>query len=207
MADKPAVIPHELPILPVRDIVLFPGAVLPLPIGRETSLALVNSLTSDDKILGVVAQLDPRVDDPSPADLHSVGTAAKIHKTVKMPNGNMVIFLEGLQRIKVLEVISIRPFMNARIEPQPDISGPSDAELSALHRNAQTLFKDVVARSPQLSDDLQTVVMNIDDAGRLADFIAGMLPSLNTLIRQELLGNCVCAQAAGNFDPRIEQRT
>ena len=187
MADKPAVIPHELPILPVRDIVLFPGAVLPLPIGRETSLALVNSLTSDDKILGVVAQLDPRVDDPSPADLHSVGTAAKIHKTVKMPNGNMVIFLEGLQRIKVLEVISIRPFMNARIEAQPDISGPSDAELSALHRNAQTLFKDVVARSPQLSDDLQTVVMNIDDAGRLADFIAGMLPSLNTLIRQELL--------------------
>ncbi len=187
MADKPAVIPHELPILPVRDIVLFPGAVLPLPIGRETSLALVNSLTSEDKILGVVAQLDPRVDDPSPADLHSVGTAAKIHKTVKMPNGNMVIFLEGLQRIKVLEVISIRPFMKARIEPQPDISGPSDAELSALHRNAQTLFKDVVARSPQLSDDLQTVVMNIDDAGRLADFIAGMLPSLNTLIRQELL--------------------
>jgi ATP-dependent Lon protease len=167
--------------------VLFPGAVLPLPIGRETSLALVNSLTSDDKILGVVAQLDPRVDDPSPADLHAVGTAAKIHKTVKMPNGNMVIFLEGLQRIKVLEVVSIRPFMTARIEPQPDISGPSDAELSALHRNAQTLFKDVVARSPQLSDDLQTVVMNIDDPGRLADFIAGMLPSLNTLIRQELL--------------------
>ena len=187
MADKPVVIDSELPILPVRDIVLFPGAVQPLPIGRETSLSLVNSLTGDEKILGVVAQLDPRVDDPGPADLHSVGTAAKIHKTVKMPNGNMVIFLEGLQRIKVLEVLSIRPFMRARVEAQPDISGPADAELAALHRNAQTLFKDVVARSPQLSDDLQTVVTNIEDPGRLADFIAGMLPSLNTLIRQELL--------------------
>jgi ATP-dependent Lon protease len=187
MAEKPNLIPNELPILPVRDIVLFPGAVLPLPIGRETSLALVNSLTGDDKILGVVAQLDPRVDDPGPSDLHAVGTAAKIHKTVKMPNGNMVIFLEGLQRIRVLEILSLRPFMRARVEAQPDVAGQADAELSALHRNAQTLFKDVVARSPQLSDDLQTVVMNIDDPGRLADFIAGMLPSLNTLIRQELL--------------------
>jgi len=187
MADKPVSIPKELPVLPVRDIVLFPGAVLPLPIGRETSLALVNSLQGEDKILGVVAQLDPRVDDPSPADLHAVGTAAKLHKTVKMPNGNMVIFLEGLQRIRVVEVISIRPYMRAQIEAQPDVTGPGDAELSALVRNAQTLFKDVVARSPQLSDDLQTVVMNMEDPGRLADFIAGMLPSLNTLIRQELL--------------------
>jgi ATP-dependent Lon protease len=187
MADKPILIPKELPVLPVRDIVLFPGAVLPLPIGRETSLALVNSLQGEEKILGVVAQLDPRVDDPSPADLHAVGTAAKLHKTVKMPNGNMVIFLEGLQRIRVVEVISIRPYMRAQIEAQPDVTGPGDAELSALVRNAQTLFKDVVARSPQLSDDLQTVVMNMEDPGRLADFIAGMLPSLNTLIRQELL--------------------
>ena len=187
MADKPVSIPKELPVLPVRDIVLFPGAVLPLPIGRETSLALVNSLQGDEKVLGVVAQLDPRVDDPSPADLHAVGTAAKLHKTVKMPNGNMVIFLEGLQRIRVVEVVSIRPYMRAQIEPQPDVTGPGDAELSALVRNAQTLFKDVVARSPQLSDDLQTVVMNMEDPGRLADFIAGMLPSLNTLIRQELL--------------------
>jgi len=187
MTDKPISIPDELPVLPVRDIVLFPGAVLPLPIGRETSLALVNSLQGEDKIIGVVAQLDPRVDDPNPADLHAVGTAAKLHKTVKMPNGNMVIFLEGLQRIRVQEVISLRPYMRARVEQQPDIAGPSDSELQALERNAQALFKEVVSRSPQLSDDLQTVVMNIDDPGRLADFIAGMLPSLNTLIRQELL--------------------
>ncbi len=187
MTEKQTIIPNDLAILPVRDIVLFPGGVTPLPIGRETSIALVNSLEGDEKIIGVVAQLDPRVDDPGSSDLHSVGTAAKLHKTVKMPNGNMVIFLEGLQRIRIAEVVSLRPYMRARVEAQPDIVGPADAELTALERNAQTLFKDVVARSPQLSDDLQTVVANIEDPGRLADFIAGMLPSLNTLIKQELL--------------------
>jgi ATP-dependent Lon protease len=187
MADKNTIIPSELPILPVRDIVLFPGGVTPLPIGRETSLALVNSLTGDEKLIAVVAQLDPRVDEPGGSDLHSVGTAAKLHKTVKMPNGNMVIFLEGLQRIRVAEVLSLRPFMRAKVEAHPDIIGPVDAELTALERNAQSLFREVVARSPQLSDDLQTVVLNIEDPGRLADFIAGMLPSLNTMIKQELL--------------------
>jgi ATP-dependent Lon protease len=187
MTEKQTAIPNELAILPVRDIVLFPGGVTPLPIGRETSIALVNALQGEDKIIGVVAQLDPRIDDPSGADLHSVGTAAKLHKTVKMPNGNMVIFLEGLQRIRIAEIVSLRPYIRARVDAQPDIVGPIDAELTALERNAQTLFKDVVARSPQLSDDLQTVVANIDDPGRLADFIAGMLPSLNTLIKQELL--------------------
>ena len=187
MADKNTIIPSELPILPVRDIVLFPGGVTPLPIGRETSLALVNSLQGDEKLIAVVAQLDPRVDEPGGSDLHSVGTAAKLHKTVKMPNGNMVIFLEGLQRIRVAEVLSLRPFMRAKVEAHPDIIGPVDAELTALERNAQSLFREVVARSPQLSDDLQTVVLNIEDPGRLADFIAGMLPSLNTMIKQELL--------------------
>ncbi len=161
--------------------------VWPLPIGRETSLALVNSLLGEEKLIAVVAQLDPRVDEPGGADLHSVGTAAKLHKTVKMPNGNMVIFLEGLQRIRVAEVLSLRPFMRAKVEAHPDVIGPPDAELTALERNAQSLFREVVARSPQLSDDLQTVVLNIEDPGRLADFIAGMLPSLNTMIKQELL--------------------
>src|SRR5215469_5082552 len=188
MADKKQhLVPETLAILPVRDTVLFPGAVLPLTVGRESSLALVNSLTGDEKLLGVVAQLDPRIEDPSAADLHKVGTLAKVHKTVKMPNGNVVIFLEGLQRIQISELVTIRPFLKARIEAQPDITGDVDAELEALQRNAQDLFRDVVSHSPQLSDDLQSVAMNIDDPGRLADFIAGTLPSLSTLVRQELI--------------------
>jgi ATP-dependent Lon protease len=187
MAEKKFSVPDVLPLLPVRDTVLFPGAVLPLTVGRESSLALVNSLEGEEKLLAVVAQLDPRIEDPSAADLHKVGTVAKVHKTVKMPNGNVVVFLEGLQRVQVNELISLRPFLRARVEAQPDFVGEQDAELEALQRNAQELFRDVVAHSPQLSDDLQSVAMNIDDPGRLADFIAGTLPSLSTLVRQELI--------------------
>ncbi len=187
MAEKKFSVPEVLPILPVRDTVLFPGAVLPLTVGRESSLALVNALDGEEKQLGVVAQLDPRVEDPAAADLHKVGTLAKVHKTVKMPNGNVVIFLEGLQRIQITELITLRPYLRARVEAQPDVSGESDAELEALQRNAQDLFRDVVSHSPQLSDDLTSVATAIDDPGRLADFIAGTLPSLSTLIRQELI--------------------
>jgi ATP-dependent Lon protease len=187
MAEKKFSMPEVLPVLPVRDTVLFPGAVLPLTVGRESSLALVNGLEGEEKLLGVVAQLDPRVEDPAAADLHKVGTLAKVHKTVKMPNGNVVVFLEGLQRIQILELITLRPYLRARVEAQPDITGDADPELEALQRNAQDLFRDVVSHSPQLSDDLQSVAMNIDDPGRLADFIAGTLPSLSTLVRQELI--------------------
>jgi ATP-dependent Lon protease len=187
MAEKKFTVPEVLPVLPVRDTVLFPGAVLPLTVGRESSLALVNSLEGEEKLLAVVAQLDPRIEDPAAADLHKVGTLAKVHKTVKMPNGNVVVFLEGLQRVQVSELVTLRPYLRARVDPQPDEIGEVDAELEALQRNAQELFRDVVSHSPQLSDDLQSVALNIDDPGRLADFIAGTLPSLSTLVRQELI--------------------
>jgi ATP-dependent Lon protease len=187
MTARHVAIPEVLPILPVREMVLFPGAVLPLTIGRESSLALLNSLGGEGKLLGVVTQHDPRIEEPAASDLHSVGTAAKLHKIVKMPNGNVVIFAEGVERFRVVEMVAFRPFLQARIEAQPDLIDSRDTELEALARNAQELFRNVVARSPQLSDDLQTVVMNIDDPGRLADFIAGTLPTLSTLVRQELL--------------------
>jgi ATP-dependent Lon protease len=104
-----------------------------------------------------------------------------------MPNGNVVIFLEGLQRIQIVDLIGLRPYLRARVAPEPDAYGEQDNELEALQRNAQDLFRDVVSHSPQLSDDLQSAAMRIDDAGQLADFIAGTLPSLSTLLRQELI--------------------
>jgi ATP-dependent Lon protease len=181
-------IPDELPILPVRDTVLFPGAVMPLPVGRESSLALLDSLGSgSEKYLGVVAQLDPRVETPTGADLHSVGTLAKVHKMVRMPNGNVVAFLEGLDRIRVVEILGLKPFLRARAEVAEELDDEREPELLALERNVKELFREVVARSPQLSDDLQTEVMNIDSAPRLSDFVSATLPSLNTMVRQELL--------------------
>ena len=184
---KKVAVPLEVPVLPVRDTVLFPGAVIPLSVGRESSLALLNSLEGTEKLLGVVAQLDPRIEDPAGTDLHGVGTFARVHKLVRMPNGNAVAFLEGLERIRVTEVIGIKPFLRARVEAQPDLADQPDAELTALVQNTQEVFREVVARSPQLSDDLQAEVMNIDQAGRLSDFVSSTLPSLTTMVRQELL--------------------
>ncbi len=187
MSEKTRIIPNELAILPVRDTVLFPGAVLPLTVGRDSSLALLDSLEGEEKLLGVVAQLDARVEDPVGSDLHGVGTVAKLHKMVRMPNGNVVVFLEGVDRMRVVDILGLKPYIRAQIAVQPDLEDQTDAELTALQRNVMELFRDVVARSPQLSDDLQGVAMNIDGAGRLTDFVAGTLPSLSTLLRQELL--------------------
>ena len=179
--------PSELPILPLRDTVLFPGAVIPLTVGRDSSLALLDSLEGEEKVLGVVAQLDPRIEDPVGTDLHAVGTVGKVHKMVKTPNGNVVVFLEGLRRIRVTEVIGLKPFLRARVEELRDIDDQMEPELTALYRNTQELFRDVVSRSPQLSDDLQGAANNMESPSQLADFVAGTLPSLNTLLRQELL--------------------
>src|SRR4030095_13730601 len=149
MAEKHVAMPKSLPILPVRDTVLFPGAVLPLTVGRESSLALIGSLQAEEKFLGVVAQHDPRVEDPAAADLHKVGTFARVHKTVKMPNGHVVIVLDGPQQIQVNDLLGLKPFLTAQVEPMPDIYGEQDNELEGLHRNAQGLFPDGVGQSPQ----------------------------------------------------------
>src|SRR6202162_5086105 len=122
MPDKIAV-PNELPVLPVRDTVLFPGGVLPLTVGRESSLALLNSLEGEERLLAVIAQLDPRVEDPTEVDLHRVGTMAKLHKTVKVPNGNLVVFVEGLERIRIVDVVSLKPFLRAHVEPVTNLIG------------------------------------------------------------------------------------
>jgi|SRR5579875_1317974 len=187
MAKTTNSMPSELPILPLRDTVLFPGAVIPLTVGRESSLALLDSLQGDEKILGVVAQLDPRIEDPVGTDLHLVGTVGKVHKMVRTPNGNVVVFLEGVRRMRVIEVIGLKPFLRARVEELPETDDELEPEMTALHRNTQELFREVVARSPQLSDDLQGVANNMESPSQLADFVAHTLPSLNTLLRQELL--------------------
>jgi len=175
-----------LPVLPVRDTVLFPHAVLPLTVGRESSVNLINSL-GEDKTIVVVAQREARVDNPQPTDLYGIGTLATIHKVVKMPNQSLFVFTEGLERVKLTDYAQVSPFLRAQTEIIPEAEFRKSAEEEALHRNVLTLFQQIVASSPTLSDELQTVAMNIEDSGRLADFIASSLPSLATKDKQELL--------------------
>src|SRR5689334_7145093 len=175
-----------LPILPVRDTVLFPHAVLPLTVGRESSVQLINSL-GEDKTIIVVAQREARVDSPQPTDLYTVGSLAVVHKVVKMPNQSLFVFAEGLERVRLAEFTQLTPFMRARVDSVPEAIPPKSSEVEALQRNVLTLFQQIVAGSPTLSDELSTVAMNIEEPGRLVDFIASSLPSLSTPDKQDVL--------------------
>jgi ATP-dependent Lon protease len=176
----------NLPVLPVRDTVLFPHAVLPLTVGRESSVQLINSL-GEDKTIIVVAQREARVDSPQPVDLYAIGTLAVVHKVVKMPNQSLFVFAEGLERVHLKEYSQLTPFMRASIETIPEIAATVGSEQEALQRNVLTLFQQIVAGSPTLSDELSTVAMNIEEPGRLVDFIASSLPTLSTRDKQEIL--------------------
>src|SRR3979411_130738 len=110
---------RALPVLPVRDTVLFPHAVLPLTVGRESSVQLINSL-GEDKTIIVVAQREARVDTPQPSDLYAVGTSAIVHKVVKMPNQSLFVFAEGLERVRLGEFTQLTPFMQAYVTRVPE---------------------------------------------------------------------------------------
>src|SRR5262244_3316423 len=109
----------NIPVLPVRDTVLFPHAVLPLTVGRESSIQLINSL-GDEKTIVVVAQREARVDSPQPTDLYNIGTLATVHKVVKMPNQSLFVFTEGVQRARLADFTQFTPFMRANVDLVPD---------------------------------------------------------------------------------------
>src|SRR5580704_8917371 len=110
---------RRVSVLPVRDTVLFPHAVLPLTVGREGSIQLIESLGEERSIV-VAAQLDPRLDAPKPSDLHTVGTLATVHKVVRMPNQSRFVFTEGVSRVRLVRFVQSEPFMVAEVETVED---------------------------------------------------------------------------------------
>jgi ATP-dependent Lon protease len=177
---------RRVAVLPVRDTVLFPHAVLPLTVGRESSIQLIESLGEARSIV-VVAQLDPRLDLPKPADLHTVGTLATVHKIVRMPNQSRFVFTEGLERVRVLRYTQTEPFLVAEVEVLQDTEPEATAGAEALVRNVVGQFQQVVAESPTLSDELRTIAANIEEPSRLVDFVSSSLPFLTTEDKQQLL--------------------
>ncbi len=181
-------VPSELAILPLRDTILFPHAILPLAVARESSVALVHEAVRERKVIGVITQRDPAVDDPVESDLYRVGTLTHIHKMFKFPDGSLRLVVQGVQRFRLKGVGQYRPFIKASIEMLGEsVPAEQEIEVKALAQSAQGLFQRVVELSPTLSDELQTLAANIQDPARLADFIAASLPSLNTAQKQELL--------------------
>jgi ATP-dependent Lon protease len=186
--DRPLVIPDELPILPLRDTVLFPNSFMPLAVARESSVRLIDEAISGGKLIGVFTQRDASVEEPQQADLYAVGTASHIHKMFKLPDGSLRLIVQGLTRLTLDEVVETRPYLRARVRSAPEALDETDAlEIDALLRNIKTNFQQVVSLSPLLSDDLQTLAANITEPGRLTDFIASSLTTIATPVKQEVL--------------------
>jgi ATP-dependent Lon protease len=177
---------RRIPVLPVRDTVLFPHAVLPLTVGRESSIQLIESLGEERGIV-VAAQLDPRLDTPKPGDLHNVGTLATVHKIVRMPNQSRFVFTEGVSRVRLIRYVQSEPFMVAEVETLEEVTPAESASFEAVVRNVVEQFQQIVTESATLSDELRTIAANIDEPARLVDFVASSLPFLTTDDKQQLL--------------------
>jgi ATP-dependent Lon protease len=188
LGDRPVSLPEELPILPLRDTVLFPNSFMPLAVARESSVRLIDEAISGGKLIGVFTQRDASVEEPQQADLYGVGTASHIHKMFKLPDGSLRLIVQGLTRLTLDGVTDTRPYLRAQISQAREVLNEEDRlEIDALLRNIKTNFQQVVLLSPLLSDDLQTLASNIVEPGRLADFIASSLTTLSTAVKQEVL--------------------
>jgi ATP-dependent Lon protease len=177
---------RRVPVLPVRDTVLFPHAVLPLTVGRESSIQLIESL-GEERTIVVTAQLDPRLDSPKPGDLHTVGTLATVHKVVRMPNQSRFVFTEGVERVRLLNYVQTEPFMVVEVETLENTDPAATSGVEALVRNVIGQFQQIVSESQTLSDELRTIAANIDEPSRLVDFVCSSLPFLTTDDKQQLL--------------------
>ncbi len=188
IGDRTTSIPSELPILPLRDTVLFPNSFMPLAVARESSVRLIDDAIANGKMIAVFTQRDASIEEPGQDDLYTVGTATHIHKMFKLPDGSLRLIVQGLARLKLEEVLATQPYLRARVSAAAEDTLDADRlEIDALARNIKTNFQQVVSLSPLLSDDLQTLASNITEPGRLADFIASSLSTIGTGVKQEVL--------------------
>ena len=177
-----------LPILPVRDMVLFPRAVAPLTVGRDRSLKLIESLEEGERYIGIVTQRDAQVQRPLPIDLHQMGCLAMIHKVVPMPNETVLVLVEGVARIRLNEFTQEEPFLKASVEvlAEPKPQG-DELELRALQRSVQELYEEVQASMGGGPEEVPNIGSHASNISEVCDFIAASTPTLTTMVRQELI--------------------
>jgi len=178
-------IPRDLPILPLRGTVLFPHVILPILVGQEKSIRLVDEVVVGNRMIGVVALKEQEAQDPRPDDLFPLGTAAVIAKMLKLPDGTISIMVQGLERIRLGQMTQTEPYYRAAVVPLPDHE-VRDQEVEALVLNLRRLFQEAVDLSPNLPAELAIMALNIDEGGMLADMIASNL-NLSMEEKQEVL--------------------
>ena len=186
--DRPVTVPERLPILPLRDTVLFPNSFMPLAVARESSVRLIDQAVADGSPVGVFTQRDAAIEEPSQDDLYPIGTLTHIHKMFKLADGSLRLIVQGLTRVHLDSIVESDPYILAAVHAADETASDDDQlEVDALQRNVKNNFQQVVSLSPLLSDDLQSLAANISDPGKLADFIVSSLTTIPTTTKQEVL--------------------
>jgi ATP-dependent Lon protease len=185
--DQPVAIPDTLPILPIRNLVLFPGTALPLNVHREASRKLFEESLPQSKLIGIFTQKNPELDNPGPDDLPRVGVAASVLKLIRQADGSVVAIVNVLERIAIRRVLLVAPFIRAEVDVLHALPPPADdktwqATVQQLRQSALRLIE----LTPDVPEQARAVVQNLEDPGRLADLIASSL-NLDTAQKQDLL--------------------
>ena len=180
-------LPEELPILPLRNTVLFPGVVIPITAGRDTSIKLINEANSDSKVIGVVSQKDEKVENPTANDINKIGVVARILRVLKMPDGNTTVIIQGKKRFEVTEVIAEKPYMKARIKEVPEARPAVDnEEFSAIIDSIKDLALQIIKNSPNIPSEASFAIQNIESPSFLINFVSSNM-NLSVEEKQKLL--------------------
>ncbi len=183
--EKTTPVPDELPLLPLKDTIVYPLTVYPLVIGKEKSIRLINEVTAGDKILALTAQKKVDIEVAGIADIYSVGTMARILQMVKVPDGTLRVLVQGIERISIAELSQTEPYFKARIKALQEKAEKS-VELEALMRGVSEVFQKMVSLTPNMPEELSGAVLNIEDPRQLAYLIATNI-RLELVQRQEIL--------------------
>ncbi|MBT8303593.1 MAG: endopeptidase La, partial [Bacteroidia bacterium] len=180
-------LPETLPILPLRNTVLFPGVVIPITAGRDKSIKLINDANTGTKVIGVVAQKDESVEDPTAKDIHETGTVARILKVLKMPDGNTTVIIQGKKRFKVAEVITESPYINATVREVPQAQPALDnQEFTAIIESIKELALKIIKESPNIPSEASFAIQNIESNSFLVNFVSSNM-NLTVAEKQKLL--------------------
>lgn len=184
--DEKLVLPNDLPILPLRNTVLFPGVVIPITVGREKSIKAVTDAYKTDKLIGVLTQKDANLEDPSPADLFSIGTVARIVKLIKMPDGGTTIIIQGRKRFQLTSITAEEPYYKASVMLLEDDLSSVNKDFDAVTATIKDLATQIIQTSPNLPTEATIILKNIENTSFLINFVSNNL-NCELIEKQSLL--------------------
>jgi ATP-dependent Lon protease len=184
--DHQVEFPAALPVLPLKETVVFPQSMSPLAIGQERSVRLIDDVVAGDRLLALITARDGSIDAPGWDDVYDVGTVALVHKMIKVPDGTLRILVQGIERVKLENRLDTDPYLLGEFSALPDVLKETP-ELEALTRNVQGLFGRIIGLAPYLPEELQLAAANVDDPSALCHLVASTLRTIKTEERQEIL--------------------